>query len=348
MIINNIFKKRQMFITYPIQQLIEMHKNGRLELRETNQLQVRKIKKYLMSNAASKEIYFPPMVAAIKAADYEGQKQKPAEIRLADGSHRMKAFIQLEDQIFNCLKSSNDDEIRNAYHLQYMLESTEIAVQLIEGLTKEEEDQLYIDLNTKGKEVALSKRIEYDSRNSLNQITNSLLKTNAKLRRAGVETEKRAIIRPANKKLVSLSQLRLIAGTFISGRVITRPELGNTNQTLNEQEYIELINLWFDKLFASYPPERIGNYQESMLAGFPLLLSMAVYASKGLAAEPFSNRKSEMDRRMNVLANVDWSRQNPVWRQFDGSIKGPDKYFYLANHKKNIELLVHWLEQQGR
>lgn len=164
----------------------------------------------------------PPLVAAAEEGMLGGQT--PGGLRIVDGSHRMKALLQLEDQIFMSMKSEKDEEIRNAYYLQYLLEKTEISIQVLEGLSMDEENQLFIDLNTKGKQVALSKRIAYDSRDRLNGMTNRILQSNAKLIEAGVETEKRAIIRPANKKFLSLSQLRLLVATLLAGKLLNRSD----------------------------------------------------------------------------------------------------------------------------
>ncbi|MGY6211371.1 DNA sulfur modification protein DndB [Cytobacillus firmus] len=224
MIVHDIFTKRQTFIALPVSELVKMHKEKKLILRDTNQLQVRRIKKYIFSNAAGGEIYMPPLVAAAEEGMLGGQP--PGGLRIVDGSHRMRAILQLEDQIFMSMKSEKDEEIRNAYHLQYLLEKTEISIQVLEGLSKDEENQLFIDLNTKGKQVALSKRIAYDSRDRLNGMTNRILQSNAKLIEAGVETEKRAIIRPANKKFLSLSQLRLLVATFLAGKLLNRSDNG--------------------------------------------------------------------------------------------------------------------------
>lgn len=344
MIVHEIFSKRQTFITFPVSELVRMHKEGQLALRETNQLHVRRIKKYIFSNAAGGEIFLPPLVASVKKGMLDGQT--PANLRIVDGSHRMKALLQLEDQIFMSMKSEDDADIRNAYHLQYLLEQTELAVQVLEGLSQEEEDQLFIDLNTKGKQVALSKRIAYDSRNSLNGITNRVLQSNAKLKEAGVETEKRSMIRPANKKFLSLSQLRLLVATFLAGKVLGRPEEWKGNHELTEEEYMELVNLWLERLFTFYPPDRIGNYHETMLASFPLIQAIALFAIKDTKDKPFPEKKQHIVQRMDSIKEIDWSSGNLEWRKFEGSLRGDT--FFLAKNKRHIDQISDWLERKRR
>ncbi|MCM3706455.1 MULTISPECIES: DNA sulfur modification protein DndB [Cytobacillus] len=344
MIVQDVFTKRQTFIALPVSELIRMHKQERLILRDTNQLQVRRIKKYIFLNAEGGEIYMPPLVAAVEEGMLGGQT--PDRLRMVDGSHRMKALLQLEDQIFMSMKSEKDEEIRNAYHLQYLLEKTEIAIQVLEGLSMDEENQLFIDLNTKGKQVALSKRIAYDSRDRLNGITNRILQSNAKLIEAGVETEKRAIIRPANKKFLSLSQLRLLVATFLAGKLLNRSDEWKENAGGDDEAYMDIVNSWFDKLFSFESPKRIGNYQGTMLASFPVIQAVSLYAMKGWENQSLSAKKQSLIERMDFLKEVNWSSANPEWRRFDGMERG--EFFYPEKSKKNIEEIASWLETQRR
>ncbi|MBG9587081.1 DNA sulfur modification protein DndB [Cytobacillus firmus] len=344
MIVHDIFTKRQTFIALPVSELVKMHKEKMLILRDTNQLQVRRIKKYIFSNAAGGEIYMPPLVAAAEEGMLGGQP--PGGLRIVDGSHRMRAILQLEDQIFMSMKSEKDDEIRNAYHLQYLLEKTEISIQVLEGLSIDEENQLFIDLNTKGKQVALSKRIAYDSRDRLNGMTNRILQSNAKLIEAGVETEKRAIIRPANKKFLSLSQLRLLVATFLAGKLLNRSDEWKENAGGEDEAYMDVVNSWFDKLFSFKSPKRIGNYHETMLASFPLIQAISLYAMKDWGNQSLSVKNQSLIERMDSLKEVNWSSTNPEWRRFDGNARG--EFFYLDKSKKNIEAIVYWLETQRR
>ncbi|UOE53553.1 DNA sulfur modification protein DndB [Cytobacillus oceanisediminis] len=344
MIVHDIFSKRQSFITLSVSELVRMHKDGRLILRDTNQLQVRRIKKYIFSNAAGGEIYLPPLVAAVKEGTLGGEI--PDSLSIVDGSHRMKALLQLEDQIFMSMKSEKDEEIKNAYHLQYLLEKTEVAIQVLEGLSTEDENQLFIDLNTKGKQVALSKRIAYDSRNSLNGITNRILQSNAQLISAGVETEKRAIIRPANKKFLSLSQLRLLVATFLAGKLLSRPEEWKEDAGAEDETYMDIVNLWLEKLFTFHPPNRIGYYHETMLASFPLIQAIALYVNKEWENQSLSAKKQSLTERMDSIKGLDWSTGNQEWRRFNGTVRG--EFFYLDKSKRNIDEISNWLETKRR
>ncbi|MFB6468525.1 DNA sulfur modification protein DndB [Cytobacillus sp. Hz8] len=341
MIINEVFSKRQSIVTYTLNELSALINNGQVKLRQVNKLHVRAIKRYILENVLTEQIYFPPLVANVA---YLGT-EKPQELTIIDGSQRLAAFCQIEETGYRVAKSDHHEEMKKGYKLIHFAQHTEVAIQIFEGLSQEESDQLYIDLNTKGKKVALSKRIAFDSRKELNIITNTILKMNTQLKTAGVEIEKRAVIRPANKKLLSLSHLRQIVAIFLTGRMVFRTIEERYEPHLRAEDYVQLINTWFHELFRLYSPEKIGNFQISMLANHPLLVSVAYFANKGLGKKGLEEREQELFKRMRRLKDVDFNRQNPIWKEFRGTARAG--YYYLANDKGNIEKLVNWLEEQG-
>ena len=344
MITDTVFSKIQGVAAYPIDELAGLVNRGKVTLREVNKLHVRSLKKYILENVESEHIYFPPLIANVEEGSLANSQ--PESLTIIDGTQRLQALCLLEEMAHKEIKSDSEEEMKRGYKLLYCFQHSSISVLLFEGLSANECDQLYIDLNTKGKKVALSKRIAFDSRNELNSITNQVLKTNSRLKKAGVEDEKRAVIRPRNKKLLSLTQLRQIVAITLAGKMVYGSSEEHFHPFLQIEEYIFLINVWFDELFACYPAEKIGDFDESMIANTPLLLSIAYYANKGLEKVPFHERKKELLNRMAPLKKLDWSRSNPVWHQFKGVTKGREGYYYLAKEKSNIEKLVRWLGQQ--
>ncbi|MGM9923252.1 MAG: DNA sulfur modification protein DndB [Bacillus sp. (in: firmicutes)] len=333
-------------ISLPLKKLIESVNQGTITIRETNQAHVRRIKDYILENAADDDIYFPPMVATL--SDSEIKLENPVHFTIIDGSHRVKAIVQLEDVIQKAIKNEQPDTIKKGYKLSHIIDHTSIAIQLIGGLCTEEINQLYIDLNTKGKKVPLSKRISYDSRSILNRITNVILASNEKLKIAGVEMEKRSMIRPANRKLLSLSQLRQLVDFFVYGGMVQNQQRAQAFRRLEESEYIELVNAWLDALFAMHPAESIGNDHESIFANFPVLMAMALYVNNNQLQEPFNRRKAELLIRMKEIEHIDWNRNHEMWMRFEGGRRGKQQYYYISNKKPVLKEIVAWLESERR
>ncbi|MFS0782520.1 DNA sulfur modification protein DndB [Bacillus sp. 1P06AnD] len=345
MIEKNVFDKRQTMGALTIKEIKQLYQDGNLILRDTVPNHVRRIRYYIKNNVLNGDIYFPPIVAAI-TFKVEGEGV-PGCYEVIDGSHRLKAFMQLNGDYMKVEEVDGEGNLREHYKLIELLEQTRITFQCLSGLSNEEKDQLYIDLNTKGKKVALSKRISFDSRSPLNQITNDILRNTKDLMEAGVETEKRAVIRPANQKLLSLSQLKQIVSVFLYGKAVMQE--GEENRQLiymDSNEYAELISLWFQELFVFVNAKKIGNYHLSMLASFPLLMAIAMYVNDRQLKRSFIVRKKEMLVKMHGLRHIDWRSQNPKWTEFEGKRKGVDNYFYLASNKENFKKLIDMLKRE--
>jgi DNA sulfur modification protein DndB len=331
----------QTMIVIPIPELVRMMDEKRIEIRNVNQLQVRSIKKYMEEAFSKKQVYFPPLIAHTNQQEAD---LKTLKIRMIDGSKRAVALTQLYKTNKKMLQNSEDHKER--IKLDIILSETAIGVQLFSGLTKEEQDQLYIDFNTKGKKVALSKLIEYDSRNAVNQIANQVLQQNPLLRLAGIETEKRAVIRPANKKFLSLSQLRQLVVLFITGKIYMKSPEFDVKLNLQPEEYVELINDWLNELFLLYPHENIGNYEKTILASFPMILAIAYYVNEGMVRSTFAARKQVMKRRMEALRTVNWNVHNREWQQFHGQFRGSQRLYFFNHDKETLLSIVQWFKSR--
>lgn len=342
--IHPVFNKRQTLLTYTVEELTQMLSHNRLRLRETNASQVRLFRKYIIQNIETNSIYLPPIVANVpfNSSLDEG---KLAFLHVVDGSLRIHALTSMREIITRLQSSEDTKEQKQGYSLQYALSDLHIAIQLIEGLTESEEDQLFIDLNSKGKKVSLSKRISYDSRSTINRVTNELLASNRDLHLAGVEMEKSSISRPHNKKLLSLSQLRSIVGLFLYGKNITSQLAIEQSQHVDIEQRVELLTGWLEELFTLYPAKSIGNFEESMLASFPLQMAVARYAL--YREEEVHQKEVYVRARMQRLQDIDWSRENNTWQQFKGARKGREQYYYLQNDQQTIQTIVDWLNMKG-
>lgn len=345
MIINDVFTKKQAIVNYPVKELVTMLAEGRLQVRNKNQLQIRKIRNYIFENVLTDGIYLPPLIAALEEGELS--QGKPSRLTIIDGTQRIVALSQINSLLASRINSDSEEERKQGNKLLHSLRSTEIAVQVFEGLSMNEADQLYIDLNTKSKKVSLSKRIAYDSRNEINRITNEILMDNDLLKEAGVELEKRAVMRPTNKNLISLSQLRQIVGLFTTGKTISSSLAQETHMPLHSAENSKLINTWFSELFAFHPVKTIGDYEVSMLASFPLLYAIANYAANGLEELNFEEKIEEITARMRSLQGVDWSPSNKAWRKFKGSERGSRRHYFIHQDKMNGLAIVAWLKLQG-
>lgn len=313
-------------------ELSHMIAEERLILRETKKEHVQALRTYFMTGHDKKQVYLPMLVA---------NKKSDGKLQMVDGSTRAKAIYSLYVMMQN--KKFNKNEVMTK--LAVYFENSSIGIQVFNNLSEEECNQLYIDFNTRGKKVALSKLIEYDSRHLHNQITNKLMETNTKLKQAEIETEKRAIIRPTNKHFLSLSQLRQIVGVFMEGNHLASKKETNKTYPLTEQEYVELVNTWINELFQWHDPTDIGNYHNTMLASFPVILSLVYYVNEGEVEKTLEERVVKVKKKMQALTKIDWSSQNKSWQSFKGSYRNGTNLYFLNNDLGTIKQLINWYKQ---
>lgn len=345
MFIQEVFAKKQTMRIFTVQELRDFSERGQLILRESNAFHIRKLRQYVVENILTGQIFLPPIVATLIEGNLE--EDRLDQLLIIDGVQRLKALTNMDSVITKLIDSDEPLDAKKGFKLKYQLAKVQVAMQIFEGLSIDEANQLYIDLNTKGKKVALSKRIAYDSRNEINITTNKVLQTNTQLRKAGVEEEKAMLVRPRNKKFLSLSQLRTLIALFISDKYISGQLSIEHQMQQNVEENLSLFNVWLEELFLLYPAEKIGDYDHSMLASFILLQALAQYAVADTKELPIAERRQKIQTRMRALGHVDWSREQVIWERFDGSRRGRKQYYYLANNKSTIRELESWLHREG-
>lgn len=346
MLVHSIFNKKQTFTYYSIEEMMKMQQLNHLQLRETNPGHVSKIRKYVVDNFLNNTIYFPPIVACIELSECFTE-DKPSRLIIIDGSSRLQALTDFDQTILKLISSDEEQLQRKGFLLKYRLREMNVAVQIFEGLSEDEINQLYVDLNSKGKKVALSKRISNDSRDAVNVATNQIMRTHEGLKRAGIEVERAAVIRPHNQKFLSLSQLRTLVVFFLTGKTVANNlYIESYGQKEFEATY-ELLCIWFDELFLLCEPEDIGNYHETILASFTVILAIAHYAIQGLDDVMYKDRELLVKKRMHTLQAMDWTRDQETWLQFEGDFKGKEQYYYLNQNKRTVSSIVEWLIREG-
>ncbi|KGA96734.1 hypothetical protein AJ85_14190 [Alkalihalobacillus alcalophilus ATCC 27647 = CGMCC 1.3604] len=337
---------KQSIEVMPIRELLELMDKEQLHSRNINQNRVRLFKTYIEENLEH-QLFIPPLVLNKTSMD---SLFNDSVYELIDGNVRLKAFQQLNQKVALLSQSENENDIQLSERLGEFLQTGIISVQIFENLEKEVVHQLYIDFNTKGKKVVLNKLIEYDKRDDLNNITNILLSKDEGLQRAGIETEKRALIKPTNKNFLSLSQLRKIIAIFVTNEPSfeRQKSFKLDDPYLTSDDYVELVSSWFHLLFEVENPETIGNYEHTIFSSFPLLQALAYYSTKDTESMNFEQKLSVIQERMEIIHQIDFSIQNPLWESFDHRKGTRGGYTILYNSLKNILKINNWLERLSR
>jgi DNA sulfur modification protein DndB len=137
-----------------INELICLVVGGRIRLREISQPHLKSIKDYILTNLENKHVLFPPLVGH---QEY-GSFRCDGDISIIDGSHRLKAYVQLKQLALRTINRKEEDNRQEAFRILELFETNNLPIQLFEGLTIEEQNQLYLDLNFLRKQAPGGKR----------------------------------------------------------------------------------------------------------------------------------------------------------------------------------------------
>jgi DNA sulfur modification protein DndB len=131
-------------------ELISMVVGGRIRLREISQPHVKSIKDYILTNLENKHVLLPPLVGHQEPGSFRCD----GDISIIDGSHRLKAYVQLKQLALRTIhRKEEEDNRQETFRILEIFETTHLPIQLFEGLTIEEQHQLYLDLNFMGNQV---------------------------------------------------------------------------------------------------------------------------------------------------------------------------------------------------
>jgi DNA sulfur modification protein DndB len=132
-----------------IKELMNRVAIGSMLVREVKKHHVKSVRQYIMENVESKSVYLPSLVFHLNHGSLDEWRQ--GEISVIDGSHRIVACIQLNELAQKIVKGTDQELSKKAGRFLTEFHSTHFAVQLYQGYTKEERDQLYLDFNSKHK-----------------------------------------------------------------------------------------------------------------------------------------------------------------------------------------------------
>lgn len=146
---------RQNHFYISINELVNRVLRGKIRLRETSQPHVVSIKNYILNNLENNEVHIPPLVGHLEY----GSLCFKGEISIIDGSHRLKAFVQLHQFAIYSIARKDEQERERALQVLEIFDHTVIPIQLYEGLTVEEQQQFYLDLHSFRKQTSGEKQL---------------------------------------------------------------------------------------------------------------------------------------------------------------------------------------------
>ncbi|AQR79235.1 DNA sulfur modification protein DndB [Paenibacillus larvae] len=321
-------------VAVPVKDLLNYTAIDPVVQRKLSKMQRRKISTYLQERELD-EVFFGPVTLSLRDVGSLSKNEEGLVLRhgsklsVLDGQHRILALGFVNEQMQKEVKRherklaglkiklkrepENEELAEQAEQTQGIINQleerrlglmeTELAVQIYIGLTEEEEQQLFGDINSKVQLVSKELGHSFDSVDPLNLVIQQVAEHNVFLKGAGVE--KRSNLTAFNRNFTSYSWLYATATMLFSGRMQPSYELQRKiRQDLSA--YVEMFHQFFNTLLPMMP-EQPGLVQYTS-ANRVMQESIALYAHAFL----FKNGKYNPNwtHCLRILDGFDWSHDN--------------------------------------
>ncbi|MEV2323357.1 DNA sulfur modification protein DndB [Paenibacillus larvae] len=321
-------------VAVPVKDLLNYTAIDPVVQRKLSKMQRRKISTYLQERELD-EVFFGPVTLSLRDVGSLSKNEEGLVLRhgsklsVLDGQHRILALGFVNEQMQKEVKRherklaglkiklkrepENEELAEQAEQTQGIINQleerrlglmeTELAVQIYIGLTEEEEQQLFGDINSKVQLVSKELGHSFDSVDPLNLVIQQVAEHNVFLKGAGVE--KRSNLTAFNRNFTSYSWLYATATMLFSGRMQPSYELQRKiRQDLSA--YVEMFHQFFNTLLPMMP-EQPGLVQYTSVNRV-MQESIALYAHAFL----FKNGKYNPNwtHCLRILDGFDWSHDN--------------------------------------
>lgn len=246
--------------------------------RDINYARKKPISKYIDSFDSEIGIFLPSLVFSfyVDPTKYYNRENKELRIptglklKVLDGQHRIKGLEYL-------LRSMNDKERK-----EKILDST-MTAQIYFGLSKNDERNLFADINSNARRVSMSLITKYDTRDITKVLIRDLYNSCTALQIAGVEFNKSRIVRPASTLFCTSARLKVFISCLLFGKI----NISKKNEQLIKDKYDEIL-VFLDKFFTvlfDVLPSNPGDVTKYMLGHEALQNAIALYLHEVIILE---------------------------------------------------------------
>ncbi|MFC5449542.1 DNA sulfur modification protein DndB [Paenibacillus aestuarii] len=337
--------------------------------RKLSNMQRRKISTYLQERELD-HVFFGPVTLSLREVQQLSKGENEfllkhgSKLSILDGQHRILALGYVNEQMqkevrryekklallkIKQRKFPDDAELKQEVEetegTVNQLESrrldlmeTQLAVQIYIGLTEEEEQQLFGDINSKVQLVSKELGHSFDSIDPLNLVIQQVVDHNVYLKAAGVE--RRSNLTSFNRNFTCFSWLYAMATMLFSGRMQPSYELQRKIRQ-DPSTYVEILHQFFNTVLPMMP-EQPGLAQYTS-ANRVVQESIALYANRFLF--PNGQYNEDWTESLQILDGFDWSHDNEELIYVFGSLdNGKINLIHEKSLKKHVKLVQFFLE----
>lgn len=315
-----------------VQELLEAYTIDHEINRDLNYARIPDIVKYLESQNIAPGIFIPSFVFS-----YRGDPNKchdmehglflleDSSLITIDGQHRIKAMERYVH------RHQEDTSFLN----------NTVTVQVYFGLSREDERQLFVDINSNAKKVSRSLVMKYDSREVSNLLIKEVHRNSASLQVAGIELDKSKVQRPANTAFATGQRLK----TFLAYLLVGKKKFSQHDEELLAEHYDQIVaflNQFFLELF-NVLPDTPGDVRRYVLGHEPVQNAIALYFhDMFISLTEYGLQVTGIwEDAIADIGVVDWTSDNVNWRRM-GVTKSTQQGQYLGfNESETSQIYNH-------
>ncbi|PWK16500.1 DNA sulfur modification protein DndB [Tumebacillus permanentifrigoris] len=309
--INNSDKKGMMTANMSVKEVFEVYELDDQVNRELSKTRIPSLVKYIEGWKDSIGIYFPALVFSYRGDFRSNFQNEHSQLHLGiddkltvlDGQHRIHAMVKY-------YSGEQDEKLREEFLQNHL------TVQIYIGLTIDEEKTLFSDINSHAKRVHASLITQYDSRDPINVLVRHLYNGSPALQKAGIEMNKKLVLRPNNTYFCHVTRLKQIVTYLLFNKRTLQKKEEKYLECKHDKVLSFLVQL-FDVFFRILP-ETPGDVNHYVLGHEAIQSAIAQFLFKKIIVleDGQVGWKRNWEREVLSLQSVDWCIENPDWERW--------------------------------
>lgn len=292
--------------------------------READTSRMEKIADYIFDGLLGKRFMagFNAIVTSLRYSALQFDKDKKTiristrgKLFVSDGQHRIGGIERALQRIefgMDKAREENDVELMEYWsNIMELFEEMTIPVVIFTDLTKDEEQQLFHDLNNLGASVTTTQALHLDQSDNFNKLAKQLAQEIPKIRKYGIETRAKQLS-DKRKEVATLAVWNNCVRILLNGSSDSEMKKEwNLNWDFDKkaQEAQEFWETLLDIL-----PEDYTDKEKHMITKSVYLQGLAAWGHKIIYEEKIPNWKS----LIYELHDFDWSYQNHYYSEHGG------------------------------
>lgn len=332
----NHFGKSVLSVQCTASQILKFIEIDRTVQRDLIDQHVSDIQKYIQYGMDGNNIYFPPIILSARGkGNYNEEKNEyklnfDDRLALLDGQHRIKAF----EIIIKRLEIRNDQS--SIIKLNYA-KNFPFTLQIFVNISKEEEKQLFTDVNTKSAKVSNTLLIMYKNNDLCGELVKDIIENHPTISSDLFEIR------------AKYTRTKMMTAAGLLNIIITLNEGIMHTGKINSKITLETYNMYREKtieflsLLHKFMPITLFNRDKYIIYISKVLSGIAYFLAKTMENYPELTMEEIFNK---VIFNIDWSQKNTEFEKYGLPFNENTRKYNISNGIRGINAIVNYLNSK--